>query len=191
MGEIVCQNENSELTEAEQKDLFGEPIIAKPSKQLPHRNSNIRRERFVYEYVINGRNATQAALVAGYGKGTFEEERKMSAKKYGSWLLRQPDVIAALSHFEGVLEAKNLIRAEEIVEAIWETYNEPRLAPSRREPLLSLLAKMGRHLESDKIVNNNLLNMRELVAADAANSPMAESNDISRPSEDAGKTGGV
>ena len=171
------------LSEEEQKDLFGEPVIPPMQKQLPHKDSNIRRERFVREYVLGGRNATEAAFVAGYGKGDRE-----AAKKYGSWLLKQPDVIECLSQFMGVLAAKNLIRAEELVSAAWDTYSQ--VSVSRREPILTLLARMGGHLDNEKVQVNNLLSVRDLVANDAAKFSPDKSGDFSRPCEDSGQQGG-
>jgi len=180
MGEIACNNENFEFSETEQKDLFGEPVIQKNLKQLPHKYSNVRRERFVREYVICG-NATEAAMRAGYGEKTPQSERYERCKHYGSWLKRQPDVIECLSHYTGELKAKELIRLEDIVGAVWETYNDPRLAPSRREPLLSLLGRLGGHFNDKLQVDGDLLALRHLIEKDAANNPQGESSHISTP----------
>jgi len=170
------------LSEEEQKDLFGEPVIPPMQKQLPHKDSNIRRERFVREYVFSGRNATEAAFVAGYGKD------REASKKYGSWLLRQPDVIECLTHFQGVLNAKDLIRAEELVSAAWDTYSQ--VSVSRREPILTLLARMGGHLDNEKVQVNNLLSVRDLVANDAEKFSPDKSGDFSRPCAGSGQQGG-
>jgi len=176
--------EISELTEAEQKDLFGEPIIAKPSKQISHRNSNVRRERFVRHFLLCG-NATEAAMRAGYAADTPAKERYERCKHYGSWLLRQPDVIECLEYYKNEIKGKDLIQLEDIIDAAWETYHDPRLAPSRREPLLSLLSRLGGHFTDKMQFEGNLLSVRDLLAAREAGS-----SHFSTPVEGAGKTGG-
>jgi len=183
MGMDNAVPENSlvaSLSESEQRDLFGEPVVQHSGKRLPSKNSNVRRERFVREYVLCG-NATKAAQRAGYGKD------KEAAKKYGSWLLTQPDVQECLSHFTGVLSARDLVRAEEIVEAAWETFHN--VADSRREPLLVLLARLGGLLDSEKVQVQNVLSLPSLVVEDAAKFSGNESGDFSRPCEGAGETG--
>lgn len=174
------------LSESEQKDLFGEPVIQHFSKQIPHRNSNIRRERFVREYVLNGRNATQAAIEAGYCDG----KKRESAMKYGSWLLTQPDVKECLSHYTQIMQAKDLIRADEIIQEIWQTIREMSSRSGSllrgKEPLLTLLARIGGFLENEKVQVNNIVSVRESVAADLQD---AENGEISRDSEASSKTG--
>jgi len=161
--EIVTEISDSELLAAAQKDLFGEPVLPPSQKQIPHRNSAIRRERFVREYVLNGRNATEAAYRAGYGNGN-----RRLCTVYGSELLTFPDVQAALAHYTGELRAADLIRADELVEMARNTYDEMVSAGAGhlryREPIISLLARMGGHLDSNRIEVNNVLNVRDLVS---------------------------
>jgi len=155
----MIMEENATLTEVEQKDLFGEPVIPPGTKQIPHRNSNIRRERFVREYVLNGRNATKAAIEAGYSKD------EATARSYASWLLTQPDVKECLSYFTADVKAKALIRADELVEEIRETLQkmDGHQYLRSREPLLSLLARMGGHLEDSKVEVNNVLSIKDIL----------------------------
>jgi hypothetical protein len=156
--------ENDGLRKEVQLTLFGEEALQN-MKQLPRRDSNVRRERFVREYVLCGRNATEAAFRAGYGGGD-----RRACTVYGSELLTFPDVQQALQNFEGEIKARDLVRADEIVEAAWKTYDEIEAAGrahlGKREPVLTLLARLGCHFQNDKVEVNNLISVKDLVAAD-------------------------
>ena len=69
-----------------------------------------KQDAFVKEYIINGGNATQAAIKAGYSENT--------AVKTGSENLTKPDIKAAIAEHRKALEKEHIWNKEKKLELL-------------------------------------------------------------------------
>ena len=69
-----------------------------------------KQDAFVKEYIINGGNATQAAIKAGYSKNT--------AVKTGSENLTKPDIKKAIENHRNTLEKSHIWNKEKKLELL-------------------------------------------------------------------------
>lgn len=118
-----------------------------------------KQQAFVREYLID-RNATQAAIRAGYSPDT--------AYSIGNENLRKPEIMQAIE----VLEAEHRERCNVTVEALTnELYLARDLAHSAGQPSAAVSAIMGiaklHGLVTDKRINENIVRpVRELSDAE-------------------------
>lgn len=72
---------------------------------------NAKQQRFVREYLVD-RNATQAAIRAGYSAKT--------AGQMGFELLKKPEIIEGIKAAEDALARRNDIKADKIIQRLWD-----------------------------------------------------------------------
>lgn len=110
---------------------------AKAPKLLPvkdgSRSADRKRELFVDEYLRNGRNATQAAIFAGY--------KVESAGTKGWQMLKRVDVQAMIQAKEAVIVGKTVATAEWIEDRLAHEATHAE-SDAARVAALNLLAKV-------------------------------------------------
>ena len=93
---------------------------------------NAKQRAFAVEY-IKDKNATQAAIRAGYSEKT--------ARSIANELLAKPDIAHAIEELQKAAEARAGITVDKIVERINRIAEDPRTAPRDRLKADELLGK--------------------------------------------------
>lgn len=94
---------------------------------------NVREQAFVHEYIINGGNAYQAALKAGYAKGTAQHayqwlEEETAANRSARRLPYKPELAAEISAELEKIESAKIADEKEILQYLTSVMRKESVA---------------------------------------------------------------